>query len=281
MSRISRWGGPAITQLLLVSWAFITLFPLGIAVLSSVRNNKDIYASPIGLDLSRLDLGNFVEALNGPVGGSPLWVYFINSVIVTSCSLALGISVGILAAYGLARSTSPALMMINRYLTILITVPVLAILVPVFNLTGALNIRDNLFGVSLVYAAMMVPTTTLLMRPYFTSVPAELIEAATIDGAGEVRTFLQVVLPMAMPTILGVIVINAIAIWGELTLALVLLVSAGNKTLPVGLLAFQGQYFTDLGVQSAGLLIASAPMILLYFVFSQRITQGMAAGALK
>ncbi|MEA5117123.1 MAG: carbohydrate ABC transporter permease, partial [Propionicimonas sp.] len=202
-------------------------------------------------------------------------------VVVTVCALVLGISVGILAAYGLARSTGPAMAFVNRYLTVLITVPVLAIIVPVFNLTGALNLRDNLFGVSIVYAALMVPTTTLLMRPYFTSIPVEILEAATIDGAGEVRTFFRVVLPMALPTLLGVIIINTISVWGELTLALVLLVSASNKTLPVGLLAFQGQYFTDMGVQSAGLLIASAPMIVLYFLFSQRITQGMAAGAMK
>ncbi|MEA5118625.1 MAG: carbohydrate ABC transporter permease [Propionicimonas sp.] len=279
--RGSPWAGKVVTQVLLALWALATLFPLAIAVLSSVRNNKDIYVNPIGLDLSRIDWHNYVEAFNGPAGGSPLWVYLQNSVIVTVASLAIGTTCGVLAAYGLARRTDRVMGAVSRYLSALITIPILAILVPIFTLTGTLNIRDNVLGVALVYAATMIPGTTILTRPYFTSIPAELIEAATIDGAGEVRTFLRVVLPLALPAISAVVLVNAIWAWSELTLALVLLISPANKTLPVGLLAFQGQYFTDLGVQSAGLLIAAAPMVILYFFFSQRITQGMSAGAIK
>ena len=273
--------GALLAQASLIVGAVVILFPLVVAILSSLKNNKEIYSSPLGLDFSNLKFQNFVEAMNGPVGGAPLWTYFLNSVFVVIVALAMGMCLGILAAYGLARTSGRVLSAANQYLTVLIAIPVLSILVPVFNLMGQLNLRDNLFGVCLVYAALMIPTTTVLMRPFFAAIPAEVIEAAKIDGASEARTFTRVVLPMAFPTIVGIIVINAIWVWGELTVALVLLLSPSNKTLPVGLLAFQGQYFTNLGVQSAGLIIAALPMVVLYFFFSQRITQGVAGGGFK
>lgn len=281
MKRILARTGSIGGQVLLGVWAFVVLIPLAIAVMSSVKSNKDIYADPLGLDFGRMKWGNFWAALQGPVGGSPLWDYLGNTLIASVCSIALGLSCGILAAYGLARSGGGLIGGVNRLFTILITVPILATLVPIFDLTGTLGIRDSPWGISFVYASFMIPPTALLMRPYFAAVPAELIEAAKIDGAGEARTFLQVVLPMAFPTILGIIVVNIIWVWGELSIAIVLLVSPQSKTLPVGLLAFQGQYVTNLGVQAAGLLLAAAPMVLLYFIFSQRITQGMSAGVLK
>lgn len=268
-------------QLVLLGWAVVVLVPLAVAVMSSVKSNNEIYSNPLGIDLSDLRLGNFGEALRGPAGGAPLWAYLGNSLLVTVVSIALGMSAGILAAYGLVRVSSRLTRLLNQVFTVLITVPILATLVPLFTLTGMLGIRDNPVGLGLVYAAIMVPPTTVMMRPFFASIPRELVESAMIDGAGEVRTFLRIVLPIGLPSIGGVILINVIWAWSELALALVLLVTPSNKTLPVGLLAFQGQYFTDLGVQAAGLLLAALPMVLLYFVFSRRITAGMAAGALR
>lgn len=127
----------------------------------------------------------------------------------------------------------------------------------------------------------MAPPTALLMRPYVAALPAELLEAAKLDGASEVRIFLQVVMPVALLTISGVIVMNVISLWREPTLASTQLVDPASKTLPVGLLAFQGQYGTNLGVEFAGLLLAAAPMIVLYFFFSRKVTSGMSIGVLQ
>lgn len=268
-------------QVLLGGWFFVILIPLFVAVLSSLKTNNAIYRNPLGLDFATLRPENFIEALQGPQGGAPLWTYVGNSVIASVGSIVIGMSAGILAAYGLARTQTKLSGILNRVFTVLITVPILATLVPLFTLTGALGIRDNPFGLALVYAAFMVPPTTVMMRPYFAAVPRELIEAATLDGATEVRVFLSVVLPVVFPTVLGIIVINVIWAWSELAISLVLLISPGSKTLPVGLLTFQGEYTTNLGVQAAGLLLAAAPMVVIYFIFSRRITDGMAAGVFK
>jgi ABC-type glycerol-3-phosphate transport system permease component len=268
-------------QLLLLAWLVIVAVPLIAALISSVKNSKDILTNPLGLDFSNIRWGNFAEALQGTTGGRPLWDYLGNSVVATVLSIILGVSLSILAAYGLARAGDRFGFIMNRTFTILLTIPILATLVPLFDFMGAIGLSNNVFGISLVYAAFMVPPTTLLMRPYFAAIPVELTEAAKIDGASEFRTFLQVVLPIAFPTILGVIVINVISIWSELAIASTLLVTPESKTLPVGLLAFKGEYSTNLGVQAAGLLLASAPLLILYFIFSRRVTDGMQAGVFK
>jgi ABC-type glycerol-3-phosphate transport system permease component len=268
-------------QSLLGLWLIVIILPLGVALISSLKSNKDIYANPLGLNFGSIKWSNFLDALNGPVGGRPLWEYIGNSVVATAFGIVIGVSFGILGAYGLARSGGRLNLLMNRAFTILLTIPILATLVPIFQLMSAVNLTNNTFGVGLVYAAFIIPSTALLMRPYFAAVPAELIEAAKLDGATETRTFIQVILPIAFPTILGVIVINIIWLWSELLLASVLLVTPDSKTLPVGLLAFQGQYSTNLGVQFAGLLLAAAPLVILYFIFSRRVTEGMSAGVFK
>jgi ABC-type glycerol-3-phosphate transport system permease component len=277
VSRIGSIGG----QLMLGVWLVVVLVPLIAALLSTVKSNTEIYSDPLGINFSDLRFYDFIDALKGPVGGAPLMDYVGNSVIATLSSIIIGMSTGMVAAYGLARVESRLTKVLTRVFTVLITIPILVTLVPLFFLTGTLGIRDNPFGLGLVYAAFMVPPTTVMMRPFFAAFPRELIESAKLDGAREARTFLRVVLPVVFPKIIGVIIVNVIWAWSELALALVLMVTPGSKTLPVGLLAFQGEYYTNLGVQAAGLVIAAVPMVIVYSIFSRRVTEGMAAGATK
>ena len=279
--RISGRVGPLVGQFLLAIWLMIVVVPLAAAVISSVKSNTDMYSDPLGLHLNNIEWGNFLTALKGPVGGLPLWDYLKHSGIAVFCSIVIGVSLGVLAAYGLARSGGRLSAVMTRTFTVLLTIPIMATFVPLFNLMSAFRLTNSAFGISFVYAAFMLPPTVLLMRPYFAAIPAEMIEAAELDGASQARTFLQVVLPVAFPTILGVIVINVIWVWSELQLGSVLLVSADSKTLPVGLLAFQGQFATNLGVQGAGLFLGAAPMVLIYFIFSRRITEGLQAGIFR
>lgn len=267
---------------LLLAWLLLILVPLVIVVLSTVKSNQDLFSNPLGIDLANIKWQNFVDALNGPVGGRPMWNYIGNSVIAAGFSLALAMATGVLAAYGLARSQGRTGRTMTLLFTLLVTVPVLATLVPMFDLMGALHLRNSPAGLSIVYAAFMVPPTTLLLRPYFAAIPAELIEAAWIDGATEARSFRHIVFPLARPSIFGVLIVNAIWVWSELAFATVLLTSPESKTVPVGLLAFKGQYTQEIGVQFAGLVIAALPMVVIYLIFANRVTDGMASGgALK
>lgn len=269
-------------QLLLVAWALIVLVPLVLAALASLKSNTDIFADPFGIDLANLRFENYLTAWNGPPGGGPLWQYVANSAIATTGALLIGMTLSTLAAYGLSRSDGVISLFVMRLFTFMLAVPVLAILVPIFFIAGSFGLRNTAVGIGVIYAAFLIPLATLLLRPYFAAIPVELMEAAALDGATPLRTFRSVSLPLVWPAILGVLVIELIGFWSEFAIAVVLLTERESKTLPIGLLAFKGEFFTDLGVQFAGLLIAAAPLVVIYMIFSKRIMEGLSAsGMLK
>ncbi|MFF2390564.1 carbohydrate ABC transporter permease [Agromyces sp. NPDC058104] len=280
--KLARRPLKLIGHLLLAAWAAAVLVPLFLAVLASLKTNTEIFANPFGIDLANLRWENYATAWNGPPGGGPLWQYVLNSVIATACTLLIGVTLSTAAAYGLARAGGRTAMFVTRLFTFMLTIPVLAILVPIFFIAGSMGLRNSPWGISVVYAAFVIPLATLLLRPFFASIPAELSEAAQLDGAGQVRTFTAIYLPLAWPAILSVLIIELIGFWSEFGIAIVLLTVRESKTLPIGLLAFKGEFFTDLGVQFAGLLLAAAPLVVIYFIFSKRIMAGLSAsGMLK
>ncbi len=273
--------GTWIAVILVGLWTLIILVPFAGMLLSSLKSNIEIFRDPFGIDLASLKFENYTDAWAGPGGGRPLATYFVNSVVASSVSLLLGISVGTLAAYALARARGAASRWMHIWFIVLLTVPVLVTLVPLFDLTGALGIRNSVLGIALIYSALIVPTTVILMRAYFVSFPLDLVESARLDGLSEMGAFWRVVLPLSQGPLIGVTVVNLLFVWSELALAVVLLLTPDGKTLPVGLTAFKGQYATDFGVQFAGLVIATAPVVLIYILFQRFITRGVALGAMR
>ncbi len=272
--RVLRFGG----HVFLLGWLATIVVPIVILLLATVRSNNAIYADPLSLDLGGLRLGNYGQALQGAVGARPLSAYLLNSLLATVLSLGIGLVFGTLAAYGLSRSGPRATVLFTGMFAVLITIPILVTLIPIFDMLGTFGLRNNTIGISLVYAAFMIPPTALLMRPHFAAVPLDLIEAAELDGAGETDVFRRVMLPITLPSLGGVALLNLLWVWSELAFAIVLLVTPASKTLPVGLLAFQGEHSTDIGVQMAGFVMAIAPMVAIYLVFSRRLTDGIGTG---
>jgi raffinose/stachyose/melibiose transport system permease protein len=265
---------------LLASWALLGLLPFAVMILGSVKTTAMIYADPFGLPgVPRF--ANFLTAWMGPAGGEPLGRYFLNSALVAVMSLGLGVGSGTLAAYGLARSPRRWTTVLHGSFVVLLTVPIAVTLVPLFVLSGTLGLRNSIVGLALVYSAYLVPTTAILMRSYFAGFPTDLLDAARIDGCSELRSLWHVVLPLANGALISVTIVGFLWVWSELFYAVALVNAPGSKTLPVGLLLFQGQYFTDRGAQFAGLLMATLPVVALYAVFQRRITQGFALGGYR
>lgn len=282
MGRPSRRpiAGRLAAQVLLVGWAVLALLPFVVMLLGSVKTTAMIYADPFGLpSVPRLE--NFLTAWNGPAGGEPLGRYFLNSMVVGGLAIALGVGAGTLAAYAMARSSRRWTGHLHVGLVVLLTVPAAVTLVPLFVLAGTLGLRNSLVGLALVYSAYLVPTTALLMRSVLSGFPKELLDAAQIDGCSELRSFWHIVLPLIRGALVSVALVGFLWVWSELFYAVALVNAPGAKTLPVGLLLFQGQYFTDRGAQFAGLVIATLPVIALYAVFQRQITQGFALGAYR
>jgi ABC-type glycerol-3-phosphate transport system permease component len=281
--RRSAWRhGPAwyLGYLLLLAWTAITVVPFVSMLLLSLHPTNDIYAHPLGLG-GRWDLSNYAAAWRGAVGGAPLSTYIVNSLLVTICSLAIGVTCGSLAGYGLARATKGLSNVISRIMVLALSIPLVVALIPTFELLGRYRLLNSVLGISLVYAAFMTPTIALIMRSVFAAVPRELLEAAKIDGCGEFVALLRVVLPISKGGFISVSLLGLIFVWSEVQFGVVLLTRPQNRTLSVGLLSFQGQFVSDQGAFFAGLVIATFPIVLLFLIFQRYVTSGITLGALK
>lgn len=266
--------------LVLWSWTILCLAPLVLTLLSSVKSNTEIFASQLGLP-SELRLENYASAWAGTGSDGSLPGYLLNSIVVAIVALGLGVGAGTLAAYALARWRSRVSDALYLWLLILLTVPLLVTMIPIFGMASSFGLRNNVVALGMVYAAFIVPTATVLMRAFFQDFPNELVEAASLDGCSEWQAFRRIVLPMSLGAIGGVSILALIWVWGELLFAIVLMTRPEAKTLPVGLLSFRGQYFTDLGVLFAGLTIATGPILLAYLLFQRRVTKGVTLGAFR
>lgn len=276
----SRLVGTGSGYVALWAWTALCLAPLVLTVLSSLKSNTEIFASQLALP-GEPRWENYARAWAGTGSDGALPGYLLNSVVVAVVALVLGVGSGTLAAYALARWRSRTSDVIYLWLLVLLTVPLLVTMIPIFGMASSLGLRNNAVALGAIYAAFIVPTAAVLMRAFFQGFPPELVEAARLDGCNEWQAFRKVVLPMSFGAIGGVSILALIWVWGELLFAIVLLTKPEAKTLPVGLLSFRGQYFTDLGVLFAGLVIATGPIVLAYLVFQRRVTKGVTLGAFR
>jgi ABC-type glycerol-3-phosphate transport system permease component len=146
-----------------------------------------------------------------------------------------------------------------------------------------LRLHDSLTGLILIYIAVSLPFTILVLSGFFRSLPGALREAAILDGCGEYRVFWSVMLPLAKPGLVTAAIFNFLAIWNEYLFALVFISGEGKRTLPLGLasVSMQAQYKTDFGLMFAGLVIVLAPTLLVYLLLQRQLTRGVTVGALK
>ncbi len=252
------------------------LFALPIlwAMVSAVKPQNELLLSPWALP-RQWAWSNFAAALRGGIG-----LYFLNSLGVTVVSVLLMLLLSAPAAYALARLRLRGGSLIFAVVLAGLLVPVHAALIPLYQLNHALGIREYA-AILGPYVAFCIPLSVLLLRAYFREIPAELSEAALIDGAGHLRVLWSIFLPVARPAFATVAIFQASWVWNELPLAMVFLEEKAHKTLTVGLLDFRGEHSTDWAVVIAGVLISMLPLLALYFAFQRHVVKGLTAGAIK
>ena len=140
---------------------------------------------------------------------------------------------------------------------------------------------NSLFGLTLVYVAFQLPITIYILESFFSRIPNDLFEAARIDGYSEWSIFWRISLPIALPALSTTIILNTILLWNEFLYAVVLITDEGKRTLPLGIQRFMGDQMEDIGMISTGLMIAIIPVVMIYAFFSEKLIQGMTAGAVK
>jgi multiple sugar transport system permease protein/raffinose/stachyose/melibiose transport system permease protein len=213
--------------------------------------------------------------------GSNYAVYFTNSTLVVVSAVAVLTVVGAMAAHGLARYRFPGNRIVYFVIFSAIVFPPQITIIALFQILVAYGLYNSLVGLTLVYVALQLPLTVYILESFFARIPADLFDAARIDGYSEWAIFWRVSLPIAAPAIATTVILNTILLWNEFLYAVVLITEEGKRTLPLGIQRFMGDQLEDVGMIATGLMIAILPIAIVYAFFSEKLIQGMTAGAVK
>lgn len=256
---------------LLVVYSLISIYPIVWLVLYSFKDNEEIFSTnPYGLPFVwRYE--NYIRAMTE----FDLPLYFRNSIIVTVTSVVIGIAFALLFGYAVTRMRFKISNKLRFFVVLGMFLPVQVYVIPLILQIKSFGLSDSLLSVIVPYIAMGLPFSTLVLYGAYSSMPMELEESACIDGASIYQTFFHIILPLMKPTISALVIYKAMNAWNEYTLAMLVLQNPALKTLPLGLATFVGEISTEWGPIGATLVIASAPILVLYIAFSDRIEEAM------
>lgn len=268
--------GGAGASILLWGYAALALVPLLLMVLSSFRSNQDLISDPVGLPFP-LSFAAYEEAWTA----GNFATYFGNSLLVTIGAVVLSTTVATMASYALARGRSRIFRWIESLFLSGLMLPIHLAILPIFYLFDGLGLIDSRLGLALMYGASGVPFSVFVLTTFFRQLPAELEEAAVLDGASAWQTFWRIMVPLVRPAVATVAVFRFVPIWNDFLFPLVLLRQSDKYTLPVGLTTFFGENATNYAAVFAGLVITTIPLIVLFLVATKQIVAGLTAGMAK
>ncbi|MFI3211894.1 MAG: carbohydrate ABC transporter permease [Eubacteriales bacterium] len=256
--------------------AFLYVFPIIIVLLNSFKTSSEIRTSGLGFP-ENIYLGNYITAWEAGNFGKAM----INSIVITGLSLVFIYFLNVLSAYPFARMKFTGKGALYMIFLSGIMFPIQMAIIPLFKIITNLGLVNNPLGLVFVYTAFSMPMGILIISNFIRAMPIELEEAASIDGCGTVRLLYQIILPIVKPAVATVLIINAISIWNDLLLPIIVLTTKDAKTMPAGLMYFSGQYSTQWEYVTAAVMIISAPMVIFYLFMQKHIVNGLAAGAVK
>lgn len=265
-----------VTYVVLGILTFITLFPIALLVLNSVKSGPEIVQSPLSLP-ETLRWDNFTRAWSDARFATTL----ANSALLTGLTIILVCTTGSATAYVLARKKVKSWKIVTFYLLATTTAPIQLFLFPLYFGFARLGLINNVFAVAVVYTAIWSPFAVMLLRTYFLAIPRELEEAALVDGATHWQVFTKVMLPMASPGILTVALIIGLYSWNEFLIATTFLQQQDKLTAVVSFFLLSGQYSSDWGQIMAAAVIIVLPVVILFVALQRRFIEGMAGGSVK
>jgi ABC-type sugar transport system, permease component len=262
--------------LFLAICVFVALFPIVWVIMSSFKTNAEILSNGVALPHS-FSFKGYIDALKI----SPILSYFWNSIIITVISTVLNVLFLSMAAYVFARCTFKGRDALYMLLSLALVIPMTALLHPVYSVIQHLGLYDTKAGLILVYTALNLPMSLLILRSTFLSIPKAIEEAAYVDGAGFVRTFFQIMLPCAKGGLTSAAVLAFLNSWNEFTFALVLTSGQSARTLPLSLSYFTAQFSFNYTAMFAAVTIAVIPSIAVFAIFQEQVVSSLTAGSVK
>lgn len=267
-----------ISHTILTIWSLIVVLPLLWTVMSSFKTSSEIFSSPFSLP-SKWNFDNYVGAWTTAGIGS----FLLNSMIVVFGALAITMLFGAMCAYVLARFQFPGNRAIYYLMLAGLTFPIFLAIVPLFFVLRSIGLLNTLPGLTLTYAAFALPFTVFFLFSFFKALPLSIAEAAALDGAGEWRTFFQVMLPMSRPGLATVAILNFVGLWNQFLLPVALNTDPKNYVLTQGMASFASQagYSVDFGQLFAGAVMTIVPVFIVYLVFQRQLQGSVSQGTSK
>ncbi|MBN9432841.1 MAG: carbohydrate ABC transporter permease [Bosea sp.] len=273
-SRILR----AIAYLAVGIMLVIQLYPIVWVAAASLKTPEELsngapFAMPAGFYI-----GNYIGAFSQ----SNLLRYLLNSTVVAVLTIIITIGLGAPAAYAIEKLRFPGAKLVLGYFLLGIMIPIFVTLLPMFQMFNAAGLRNTYWALVLPQVAFGLPLCIYLYTGFMRQVPDALLEAATIDGAGDLRIFLTIVFPLCGNVTVTIVTLSFLSVWNEFVFANTFMTAASMKTLPIGLNDFVGAYGkTDFGLTYAAIMVSILPTLILYFFLNKRVISGVAAGATK
>jgi raffinose/stachyose/melibiose transport system permease protein len=267
-----KWFG----RVVLLLYAVIITAPLYFVFISSFKSTQHFFASPLGWP-KPFTLANFTSMFKGQTIGK----YFLNSVEVTLGTVLIELLLGSLIAYAIFRLGGKIATGLFALFIAGLIVPSQVNMLPIYSLTHKLGWSDSLYGLILVSVAMLMPLTVFMLKGFMQVLSKEILEAGSIDGAGEWKLYSRIALPLSAPSLAATATFLFVMVWNDLLIPMLLINSKSKLTLPLAMLQFRGEYVTDYPMLLTGVVITAAPMVVLFLFLQRYFVAGVMAGSLK
>ncbi len=268
--------GKTLYYLFMSAFSVITLFPVYFAVISSLKDDMDIFLNPFSLPVE-MKFSNFARAVMvGNIGRC-----FLNSIILTAGTILIAGLTGTLASYILARFKFKLKNLIFIFFVAGMMIPIQTTVIPLAYTFGGLGITNNYAVIILLFCAFQLPITVFIVTGFLKSIPSEIEEAAIIDGCNPIQVFLNTIVPLSLPAISTASVFNFLFAWNNLLFPLVFISNKKMQVIALGLQSFFAEMTSDYGGVMAAIVMSIMPPIITYIILQDKIERGLTAGAVK
>jgi multiple sugar transport system permease protein len=252
-------------------------FPALWILFTSLKTETELLRYPITIFPEAPTLMNYTRVFVD----QPILLFMWNSIVVATLSTALCIFVSALAAYSIVRLRLPGRNLILSLLLAVSMFPLISLMVPLFQTMRSLGWLNTYPALIFPYAVLSMPVCTLVMASFFQDIPADLENAAMIDGCSRLGALWHVVVPLAAPGVFTAAILAFVNAWDEFLLSLTLSSRVASRTLPVGITLYQGEFAFPWPIISAALVVAIVPICILIAIFQERVVSGLTAGGVK
>ena len=278
---LAKLGWRGVGELALVYAALIvvllqTIYPLFWVLSGSLKTKNEIITNVWGPPAG-LEFGNYAEAWK--MAGMGMRI--VNSVSITAAALVVLVAAATPCAYALARLRFRGRGIVTAAIVAAMFVPPQVMAIPLFMVARDLGLINNRLGVAVIYAASSLPLSVFILRSFFLTLPADLEDAARVDGASRFQVLLHIMLPLIRPGVALVLIFGFIEIWNDFFLAFLLLRKPELQTIPLGLVSFFQQYDSLWNLYFAALMITTLPVIIVFLLMQRQFIAGLTAGAVK